>query len=106
MPGMMNRISPATVARPTSTLTSSTDQNLGHRRRALAAWNKSLRTAERLAMPYEQGRAHYELGRHLPPGHPARQEHLDRAGEILTGIGASHQLTLVQAACRHDPGGR
>jgi hypothetical protein len=64
----------------------------------VAAWNKSLNTAERLAMPYEQGRAHYELGRHLPPGHPARREHLTQACEIFTGIGASHEWTLVQAA--------
>jgi tetratricopeptide (TPR) repeat protein len=72
--------------------------HVGRRRRAVAAWNKSLKTAERLAMPYEQGRAHYELGQHLPPGHPARQEHLSRAWEILTDIGASYELTLVQAA--------
>ena len=39
---------------------------------AVAAWNKSLNAAERLAMPYEQGRAYYELGRHLPPDHPSR----------------------------------
>ena len=72
--------------------------HVGRRRRAVAAWNKSLNMAERLAMPYEQGRAHYELGRHLPPGHPARQEHLPQACEIFTGIGASHEWTLVQAA--------
>jgi predicted ATPase/class 3 adenylate cyclase len=72
--------------------------HLRRRRRAVAAWTKSLKTAERLAMPYEQGRAHYELGRHLPPGHPARQEHLSRAWEIFTGIGASYELTQVRAA--------
>jgi class 3 adenylate cyclase/tetratricopeptide (TPR) repeat protein len=72
--------------------------HVGRRRRAVAAWNKSLNMAERLAMPYEQGRAHYELGRHLPPGHPARHEHLTQACEIFTGIGASHEWTLVQAA--------
>jgi hypothetical protein len=72
--------------------------HVGHQRRALAAWHKSLKTAERLAMPYEQGRAHYELGRHLPPGHPARQAHLSRACEIFADIGASYELTHVQAA--------
>jgi tetratricopeptide (TPR) repeat protein len=72
--------------------------HLGRRRRAIAAWHKSLRTAERLAMPYEQGRAHYELGRHLPSGHPARPAHLRRACELFTDIGATYELTQVQAA--------
>jgi eukaryotic-like serine/threonine-protein kinase len=72
--------------------------HLGRRRRAIAAWHKSLRTAERLAMPYEQGRAHYELGRHLPPGHPGRQAHLRRACELFAAIGASYELTDAQAA--------
>jgi tetratricopeptide (TPR) repeat protein len=70
----------------------------GHQRRALAAWHKSLKAAERLAMPYEQGRAHYELGRHLPPGHPARQAHLHRACQLFADIGASYELTHAQAA--------
>jgi tetratricopeptide (TPR) repeat protein len=70
----------------------------GQRRRALAAWRKSLATAERLAMPYEQGRAHYELGRHLPAGHPARQSHLSRACKIFADIGASYELAHAQAA--------
>jgi tetratricopeptide (TPR) repeat protein len=60
--------------------------HVGRKRRAAAAWNKSLRTAERLAMPYEQGRAHYELGRHLPPGHPGRQAHLHRACESFATL--------------------
>jgi tetratricopeptide (TPR) repeat protein len=74
--------------------------HLGRQRHALAVWHKSLRTAERLVMPYEQGRAHYELGRHLPPGHPARQAHLTRAGELFTDIGALYELDQVQAAAR------
>jgi class 3 adenylate cyclase/tetratricopeptide (TPR) repeat protein len=72
--------------------------HVGRKRRAVAAWNKSLKTAERLAMPYEQGRAHYELGRHLPPDHPGRQAHLRRACEIFAGIGASYELTHARAA--------
>jgi tetratricopeptide (TPR) repeat protein len=70
----------------------------GHHRRALAAWRKSLITAERLAMPCEQGRAHYQIGRHLPAGHPAQQAHLTRAGQIFTDIGALYELGQVQAA--------
>jgi class 3 adenylate cyclase/tetratricopeptide (TPR) repeat protein len=70
----------------------------GRQRRALAAWHKSLKAAERLGMPYEQGRASYELGRHLPSGHPARQAHLSRACEIFADIGASYELTRAQVA--------
>jgi tetratricopeptide (TPR) repeat protein len=70
----------------------------GHHRRGLAAWHKSLATAERLAMPCEQGRAHYQIGRHLPAGHPAQQAHLTRAGEIFADIGALYELDHVQAA--------
>ena len=72
--------------------------HLGRRRQAVAAWTTSLNTAERLAMPYEQGRAHYELGRHLPPGHPGRQAHLRRACELFADIGASYELTHARAA--------
>jgi class 3 adenylate cyclase/tetratricopeptide (TPR) repeat protein len=72
--------------------------HLGRKRHAVAAWEKSLKTAERLAMPYEQGRAHYELGRHFPPDHPGRQAHLSHACEIFADIGASYELTHTQAA--------
>jgi class 3 adenylate cyclase/tetratricopeptide (TPR) repeat protein len=72
--------------------------HLGRSQRAVAAWHKSLKTAERLVMPYEQGRAHYELGRHLRPGHPDRQTHLSRACEIFADLGAAYELTHAQAA--------
>ena len=70
----------------------------GHHRRALAAWRKSLAAAERLAMPCEQGRAHYQIGRHLPARDPAQQAHLTRADEIFADIGALYELDRVQAA--------
>jgi hypothetical protein len=72
--------------------------HLGRKRHAMAAWTTGLKTAERLVMPYEQGRAHYELGRHLPPGHPGRQPHLRRACELFAAIGASYELTHARAA--------
>jgi class 3 adenylate cyclase/tetratricopeptide (TPR) repeat protein len=72
--------------------------HLGRSRQAVAAWTTSLKTAERLAMPYEQGRAHYELGRHLPPGHPGRQGHLRHACELFADVGASYELTHARAA--------
>jgi tetratricopeptide (TPR) repeat protein len=72
----------------------------GHHQRGLAAWRKSLAAAERLAMPCEQGRAHYQIGRHLPVGDPAREAHLTRAGEIFADIGALYELAKVQAHTR------
>jgi class 3 adenylate cyclase/tetratricopeptide (TPR) repeat protein len=90
---------PFPIARPRAWLCRGLAAYLsGQQRRALAAWRKSLATAERLAMPYEQGRAHYELGRHLPAGHPARHAHLTHACEIFADIGAPYELAHAQAA--------
>jgi hypothetical protein len=58
-------------------------------------WQKSLTAAEHLAMPYAQGLAHYELGRHLPPGAPARAGHLSQARDIFTQLGAAYDLEQV-----------
>jgi hypothetical protein len=60
-------------------------------RRARETWRKSLNVAERLAMPYEQARAHFEIGRHLKAGDPAREQHLTRAREIFDRIGAVYE---------------
>lgn len=75
----------------------------GQPNKAHQAWRKSLAAAERLAMPYEQGRAHYEIGRHMPhqpqrPGEWSRQEHLRRAGDIFAELGAAHDLACAEAA--------
>jgi tetratricopeptide (TPR) repeat protein len=87
------------IARPRARLCQGLAAHLsGHDRRGLAAWRKSLAAAERLAMPCEQGRAHYQIGRHLPAGHPERQAHLTRAGEIFSDIGALYELARVQTA--------
>jgi hypothetical protein len=55
-------------------------------------------------MPCEQGRAHYQIGRHLPADHPSRLAHLTRAGEIFAHIGALFELANVQAAISRQPG--
>jgi tetratricopeptide (TPR) repeat protein len=67
----------------------------GRPRQALPAWRKSLNEARRLAMPYEQGLAHYEIGRHLPTDEPARGKHLDHAAEIFARVGATHDRARV-----------
>lgn len=64
--------------------------------KARTAWKKSLEAAERLAMPYEQGLAHYELGRHLGADEPARQVHLTRACDIFTRLHAAYDLVRAQ----------
>jgi class 3 adenylate cyclase/tetratricopeptide (TPR) repeat protein len=66
--------------------------------RASKAWQKSLAAAERLAMPYEEGLAHYELGRHLGTEDPARAVHLARACEIFAQLAAAYDLERARAA--------
>ncbi len=93
------------IARPRAWLCEGLAAQLaGHHRRARAAWDKSLAAAERLAMPYEQGRAHHQIGRHLPAAHPSRLAHLTRAGEIFADISALHELAQVQAAMSPQQG--
>jgi eukaryotic-like serine/threonine-protein kinase len=64
----------------------------GHVDRASASWRDSLNAAEQRHMPYEQGLAHFEMGRHAPVGQPDRVQHLDRAREIFTQLGATYEL--------------
>jgi class 3 adenylate cyclase/tetratricopeptide (TPR) repeat protein len=86
------------IARPRAWLCEGLAAQLaGRQRRALAAWRRSLVLAERLAMPHEQGRAHYEIGRHSPASHPSRQAHLMRATEIFEDLGTPYELTQAQA---------
>mgnify|MGYP003291721007 CR=1 FL=1 len=68
----------------------------GKRGVARRAWSKSLAYAQRLVMPYEEGLAHYEIGRHLDPSDPARREHLTRACEIFTNLNAAFDLERAQ----------
>jgi tetratricopeptide (TPR) repeat protein len=74
----------------------------GRARRAQKAWRRSLAEAERLAMPYEEGLAHYEIGRHLPGGSPERREHLGRAAEVLARLGAVYDLEQVNRALKNE----
>ncbi len=59
---------------------------------ARRVWRRSLTAAERLSMPYDQGLAHYEFGRHLDAGDPARGEHLGKAAEIFARLGAAYDV--------------
>jgi eukaryotic-like serine/threonine-protein kinase len=55
-----------------------------HAQRAFA---RSLAAAIELAMPVEQGLAHYEMGRHLHAGAPGRAAHLAEARAIFERLG-------------------
>jgi len=68
----------------------------GQPAQARNAWRKSLAHAERLAMPYDEGQAHYELGRHASGDE--RKPHLTRAAEIFERLGAAYDLERTQMA--------
>jgi class 3 adenylate cyclase/tetratricopeptide (TPR) repeat protein len=70
----------------------------GRRRHAAALWRKSLTLAERMALPYEQARTLWVIGRSLPTALQARRAHLARAAEIFETIGAAYELDQVRAA--------
>lgn len=67
----------------------------GKRRKAHKAWQKGLAQAKALQMPLEQGRLHYEIGRHLGPGEKTQQgrdagQCLQQALRLFTRFGASY----------------
>jgi tetratricopeptide (TPR) repeat protein len=70
----------------------------GRRWRAHRAWGKAREVARQLGMPYEEGLAHLEAGRHLPPGDPRRPVHLARACRLFTRLGAAPDLAAARSA--------
>jgi predicted ATPase/DNA-binding SARP family transcriptional activator len=74
----------------------------GRRPRAVRAWRRSLDTARRLDLPYDEAMAHLELGRHLratetTPGGWGRDEHLARSRELFTALGTEPALARASA---------
>jgi hypothetical protein len=59
-------------------------------------WLKSLAAARQLGLPYAEGLAHYELGRHLPPDDPGRIKHLEQAAGVFNQLGAEYDLQRIQ----------
>jgi hypothetical protein len=47
-------------------------------------------------MPYDQGLAHFEIGRHLADGDGARLSHLDRARDLFDALGVRRHLDAYQ----------
>jgi len=68
----------------------------GKHSRAHRAWLKSIAHAEKLEMPYEEGLAHYELGRHAIGDE--RHRHLTRAIEIFERLGVMYDLEKARTA--------
>ena len=81
------------MARPRALTCQGWHQWLENRHRtALRAWAQAVEESERLAMPWELARAHYELGRHLADSERSpfglhKTEHLDRARSIMEALG-------------------
>jgi hypothetical protein len=51
-------------------------------------------------MPYERGRALFEIGRHLPRGDAERLRLLGQAELLLAGAGAEHDRARTLAEIR------
>jgi class 3 adenylate cyclase/tetratricopeptide (TPR) repeat protein len=70
----------------------------GRPRAARRSWRRALRAAERLQMPYEMARAHYEMGRHPGDSDAARRVHLERASQLFANLGADDDLARATGA--------
>jgi tetratricopeptide (TPR) repeat protein len=71
---------------------------MGRRDEALHAWRRGLKLAAELAMPFEEGLAHLELGRHLDGQDADRARHLGAARDIFTRLEAGEALRRVDKA--------
>lgn len=68
----------------------------GRPAQARAHWRAGLIDAVQLAMPYDQGRLHFEMGRHALGAE--RRTHLAQAAALFSRLGATYDLGRVQAA--------
>ena len=72
----------------------------GNAEKAHRFWNQSLKSGEKIDSTFDQGLAHYEIGRHLSPGEVSikgwsRIQHLQHASEIFTNLGATYYFERV-----------
>jgi eukaryotic-like serine/threonine-protein kinase len=69
-----------------------------HRRqRALRLWQRAIDAADELRTPYERGRAHLEIGRHLGTESSGRRYHLDQAVDAFEKLGATADLVHARS---------
>ena len=71
---------------------------LGKPKKALKTYRKSLKFAEDLHMRYDQGLAHLAIGESLAVGNSDRSEHILRALNIFTEVGAEFDRMCAKAA--------
>ncbi|HKG18756.1 MAG TPA: hypothetical protein VKB00_03380, partial [Candidatus Limnocylindrales bacterium] len=71
---------------------------LGRREAAFRSWRRALAGAQELSMVYEEGLAHYEIGRHLDLNDGSRDGHFDDARSIFSRLHASRALAAVERA--------
>jgi hypothetical protein len=64
----------------------------GRARAARRSWERCVARSEALGMPYEEGRARLELGRHLALDAPDRRPHLSRARALFVELHATDDL--------------
>ncbi|WP_224364560.1 ATP-binding protein [Hyalangium versicolor] len=69
----------------------------GRVRTACRAWRRCIERSKQLEMPYEEGRARLEWGRHLALADPARRPQLVRARELFAELGAVDDLRRAEA---------
>jgi class 3 adenylate cyclase len=75
----------------------------GNHRRAHALWRQSLEEAERFALPYEEARAHYEIGRRVAAaGAVDADAHLARAIAGFERLGAAGDALRARRARRES----
>jgi predicted ATPase/class 3 adenylate cyclase len=63
---------------------------------AFSAWRQSLENARQLGMPYHEGLAQFEIGRHLAPGSPGREPSLKEARETFKTLGADYNRVCAE----------
>lgn len=67
----------------------------GKPEKALGNWQKGLETAQKLGLPWDEGRLLFEIGRRKPAGDPKRQAYLQNAEKIFIRLGAEYDRARV-----------
>jgi tetratricopeptide (TPR) repeat protein len=68
----------------------------GRPHRAMQHWRRAITIAQNHQQPFEETRAHLEIGRHLPAGRAERAAHLERARLLAHALGCAHELDRIR----------
>lgn len=69
---------------------------LGKHDAAFRSWRRALAAAQELSMSYEEGLAHYEIGRHLEQDDGSRVAHFDEARAVFSQLHAAQALASLE----------